>query len=51
MKKNKDKDSKNKLFNHLIDDDRKKEKLRKVLKRLSLSIDSYNYLLKKDKYI
>jgi len=50
MNKNK-KQSRDILFDHLIEDARKKKQLRKVLKQFGRSLEDYNYLWKKDKFI
>jgi len=41
----------NSIFMHLVENDIKKERLRKVLLAFDRSLDDYKYLWEKDKYI
>jgi len=41
----------NSIFSHLVEDDRKKDLLRKVLKKHNKSLEDYKYLWKKEKFM
>lgn len=45
------KHDRNSIFGQLVSDEKKKENLRKVLKKFGKSLDDYSFLWGKDKYL